>query len=377
MSKPLFRDFDNCANLNENIELLKEIFNNQTLRNDLEEFISQTYEVPLSCVDFSDDNFVKNIFINKINDFSKKYNIEPFAIEIYFSLDRTLFNSYSTFYYPFSKKLLSLLKLPINVSKTAGTSFICPYEFRSIFSKNKAEEIKFIFENMHLFPDSTQNFFEKKFLLRDNQPKLVSISNDFQYKMLFHSLNNDINIDQLNTFHNKFVTHSCSLQKLLSSFYFRKAVKEKYDLNKINNPLFDKFFKKQSNYIYSNIGNYFSESMNTTYTSDNVFFNVISFLKNDSDFTIECLDKQKKADVLNVLELDMILLHVFNSNSKVHDYISNHLHNLILTNISLFGFSLDENSEKAELISTFEYKWSKRFMFFRQNVAKLKHNGII
>lgn len=201
-------------------------------------------------------NAVQNIR-RKLKALEKKHNINRDFLELYLSLDKSLYLALKKDGDPLSVRELILESFDKDADKMPANKFISPYTYGTIFNNKESDKISFLIENNDLLPKSSQIFIKKKITERDHTPKLSNLKNDFGVKSFEVSLDDVPDIDKLKVAQRTFSKCKEPSQRALNYFYFRKALVKKYKDNdehwKIVSEAFEKnlFNKINSNLISS------------------------------------------------------------------------------------------------------------------------------
>lgn len=214
-------------NTEEQFDYLRAIKDNPELRAEIEQFILEN--------DFDPKDYSKTDMLLLKQDIARAltamciewtshYEISYFSIYLYFSLD---------------KKLLPKIKNALTRSQNKSLEIyhngywhcINAALLPKIFKRNNKELIQVIYENIELFPHSTQEYVEKELSEIGKWCVINKITNDFEYKAVKHKMNPEFNFHNLNSNIDQFIKLD-NFNRSSSFFYYYILLHEAYeDLN--------------------------------------------------------------------------------------------------------------------------------------------------
>ncbi len=212
--------------------ILKNIYENQLLREELEEILKTTlkkYKKKNGYIEYERTNKkVRKALGKALTTISKKYQVEFSHLELYLSLDRDLFlNLEQTGQQLSTTELLLTEKNKNNINPLKCS--ISPYTYRWIYKNKQEDKIAYLRENRKLFPNSTQKYINKKENELKLTPALKKITNAFEARIFEKELEEIPNKNRIKIALKEFKSNKSKADKALSALHFYHIVHNKYE----------------------------------------------------------------------------------------------------------------------------------------------------
>ncbi len=354
------------------LQALKDICANEELRHKLELIIFNSIKTLKNAHSgFSNywtigSNNIQNIR-KQLKSLEKKYNIERDFLELYLSLDKSLYLAMQKTGQTLSLRELTLETLSKDADNTPANKFISPYTYGTIFNKQESDKIAFLIENKDLLPKSSLIFIKKKIIERDHTPKLSNLKNDFGVKSFEVSLDDVPDIDKLKVAQKTFSKTKDPLQRTLNYFYFRKALVKKYKNNEEHWKILADIDKNLFNKISSNFISSLRQVDVGVIGAEDLLKKIATELRQDEDLLLKIVSKSNTIQDENlILNFASFITKSASVKAMIYSKISQYLQRNNRT--FYFNFSIASEDVKKAIIDDAK----NQFLLTNKNFAWLK-----